>query len=144
MLLYKRFLPLLLIPGLLLSLPVQAAEFKCSINSVLRLSDAGTIVTHGWSANYLNRTFTVDRESGKVTNTTALKVRLSNYNRESLPHILDHGDVNNSFKAVTLFDDSGGYAVLEINGIDRKTDMPFLYQTYIGMILTGTCEETGG
>lgn len=140
---YKSFFSFLLILGFSFPLQAQAAKFECSIQSVLRLNDAGAIVTHGWSANYLNRKFTVDKDSGKVLNTTALKVRLSNYNKESVPHILDYGDMNNSYKAVTLFEDKGGYAVLEINDVDKKTDMPFLYQTNIGMILTGKCNEIG-
>jgi len=138
----KGFLAVPLVLSLSFPFQVQAAKFECSIHSVLKLSDAGAIVTHGWSANYLNRKFTVDRETGKVVNTTALKVRLSNYNRESVPHILDNGDMNNAYKAVTLFEDKGGYAVLEINDVDKTTDMPFLYQTNIGMILTGKCNVT--
>lgn len=136
--------PPILLLVLALSAPrVFAAGFQCSINSVLKLSDHGAIVTHGWSANYLNREFTVERETGKVTNTTALKVRLSNYNADSVPHVLDYGDNNNAFKAVTLYEDTGRYAVLEINNINQSSGMPFIYHTNIGMILTGICDATG-
>jgi hypothetical protein len=123
-------------------LSVFASGFECSIKSVLRLNETGTIVTHGWSANYQNRTFTVDKETGKVTGTTALKARLSNYDRDAVPRILDHGDRNNAFKVITLFENDGQSAVLQIDKLPGENSRPFFYQTYIGMILTGTCTET--
>jgi len=136
--------PLLVSLVLMASWPlsVLAAGYECSIKSVLRLNETGTIVTHGWSANYLNRTFTVDRETGKVTGTTALKARLSNYDRESVPRILDDGKQTDAFKAVTLFENDGQFAVLQIEELSAGGSRPFFYQTYIGMILTGTCAET--
>ena len=123
-------------------LTVFAAGYECVIKSVLRLNETGTIVTHGWSPNYLNRTFTVDGETGKVTGTTALKARLSNYDRESLPRILDDGEQTGAFKAVTLFENEGQFAVLQIDEVTAGGSRPFFYQTYIGMILTGTCSDT--
>lgn len=141
MYLNKACLPILLFILAFFAPSVFADGFQCSISSVLKLSDHGAIVTHGWSANYQNREFTVDRETGRVINTTALKVRLSNYNADSVPHVLDDKDNNNAFKAVTLYEDSGRYAVLEINNIDQGTGMPFIYHTNIGMILTGICKD---
>lgn len=104
---------------------MYAGEFQCSIKNVLQLSDTGAFVTHDWSANYLNREFTVERETGKVIMTTALKQRPSNYDRDYAPLLLS----------------SGQYALLEINNAPDGNQRPFFYHTSIGMILTGTCKE---
>ncbi len=112
------------------------ARFECSIHSVLALSDNGRIVTHGWSANYLNRKFTVDRGSGKVISTTALKVRLSNYDKESQPLLLDR----ESYRAITIFENKDSYSALEIEKRPDDEPMPFFYKTNIGMMLSGTCQ----
>ncbi|MEM6998955.1 MAG: hypothetical protein AAF419_03845, partial [Pseudomonadota bacterium] len=56
-----------------------ADTYTCSIKNVSKLNENGYFVSHGWKTNYLNRQFTIDRESGKVLNTTALKERLSNF-----------------------------------------------------------------
>lgn len=51
---------------------VYADLYTCSIKNGSTLNQNGYFVSHGWKANYLNRNFTIDRESGKVLNTTAL------------------------------------------------------------------------
>lgn len=122
-------------------LSVYASDFVCSIKSVLQLSDTGFFVTHGWSANYLNREFTVERETGKVIMTTALKQRLSNYDLEYAPILLTNDDHNNSLKAITLYENTGQYALLEIRNAPDGNQKPFFYHTGIGMILAGTCKE---
>jgi hypothetical protein len=106
----------------------------------LKLSDTGSFVTHGWSANYLNREFTVERETGKVLRTTALKQRLSNFDKEHVPILLSNGN-DDAFKAVTVFEKNGQYALLEIRNTAGSNHMPFFYHTWIGMILSGTCQE---
>jgi hypothetical protein len=130
---------------LLLSNPlaVYAGDFVCSIKNVAQLSDNGFFVTHGWSANYLNREFTVERETGKVLRTTALKQRLSNFDRENMPVLLSNGEAGDAFKAVTVFEKNGQYALLEIRNAAGSNPRPFFYHTGIGMILSGTCEEAG-
>jgi hypothetical protein len=121
---------------LLLPLAGQAGTFECTIRDVLTLSQNGSMATHGWAANYRNRKFFLDRDSGKVTGTTALKVRLSNYNADHRPEVLDR-DV---YVSLTLFRDSGRYAVIQIETpADDGGEMPFFYRTAIGMFLTGTC-----
>jgi hypothetical protein len=129
---------------LLLSNPlvVYADDFVCSIKNVAKLSDNGFFVTHGWSANYLNREFTVERETGKVLRTTALKQRLSNFDKEHAPILLSN-DNDDAFRAVTVFEKNGQYALLEIRNTSGGNPMPFFYHTGIGMILSGTCEEAG-
>jgi len=124
---------------LICPLPVFAADYECTIKSVLELNDTGAFVTHGWSANYQNRKFFVDMETGKVTRTTALKVRLSNFDSDDNPQLLDHGDKSNSFKAITLYEDTGEFALLQINNSVEGDKKSFFYHTGIGMILTGTC-----
>lgn len=129
-----------LILSFLLILPLagQAEGYLCTIRDVLQLTDNGSMASHGWAANYQNRRFTLDAESGKVTGSTALKVRLSNYNADYQPVVLH----DKSFQSVTLYMDSGRYSVIQIEtGID-KPDKPFFYRTAIGMFLTGTCTET--
>ena len=126
---------------LICSYSANAAESKytCSIKNVLRLNETGSFVTHGWAANYLNRNFFVDRVTGKVTGTTALKIRLSNYNTTYQPQLMKYSDINKSYKSVTLFYDTGEYALLQIDKFIEGNKKPFFYHTAIGMILTGTC-----
>lgn len=118
-----------------------AAQYTCTINSVLGLTDTGQYATHEWENFYLQRQFTVDREQGKVISTTALKVRLKNFDETYSPRVLNHGDKNNPFKSITIFEKSGEFTVLQINENVVGAQKPFYYQTYIGMLLTGTCEE---
>ncbi len=122
-------------------LSVYAGEFQCSIKNVLKLSDTGSFATHGWSANYLNREFTVERETGKVIMTTALKVRLSNFDRDHSPQLLSSGDNDDVFKAITVFEKKGQYALLQINKTIEGNPRPFFYHTGIDMILTGVCAD---
>lgn len=133
--------PVSVILLMLSPLSVYAAEFQCSIKHVLRLNETGAFVTHEWSPNYQNREFTVDRATGKVTGTTALKVRLSNFNQEYAPQLLTSGKSGDSYKAITLYEKTGEAAVLQINDEEAGSPKPFFYHTYIGMILTGTCAE---
>ncbi len=123
---------------LLLPLTGQAEGYLCTIRDVLQLTGNGSMASHGWATNYQNRRFTLDAESGKVTGTTALKVRLSNYNADYQPVVLR----DQSFQSVTLYMDSGRYSVIQIEtGIDNP-DKPFFYRTAVGMFLTGTCIKT--
>ena len=137
----KILVSLLLV--LVFPLPVVfAAEYECTIAGVLELNDTGQFVSHGWVANYMNRKFFVDRETGKVTGTTALKARLVNFNKTYSPQILERGDDGDSFKSITIFEDTGEFTVLRINENTSGDKKPYYYQTAIGMLLTGTC--TGG
>jgi len=124
----------------LLPLPLagQAEGYLCTIRDVLQLADNGSMARHGWAANYQNRRFTLDAESGKVTGTTALKVRLSNYNADYQPVVLR----DKSFQSLTLYSDSGRYSVIQINTDIEKPAKPFFYRTAVGMFLTGTCKLT--
>ena len=115
----------------------STGKFQCKIESVLKLSDSGYIVTHGWSANYLNRKFTIDRNNGRVINTTALKVRLSNYDSENQPVVLDQ----DNFRSITIYKNKNTYSAIEIENRLNDKSMPFFYRTNIGMILTGACQE---
>ena len=137
------FIPKILVSLLLVlvsPLPVAfAAEYECTIASVLELNDIGQYVSHGWVANYMNRKFFVDRETGKVTGTTALKARLVNFNKTYNPQILNHGGNDDSFKSITIFEDTGEFTVLRINENTSGDKKPYYYQTAIGMLLTGTC-----
>ena len=123
------------------SFAVQASELVCSIKNVSKLSENGFFVTHGWTANYLNREFTVERETGKVLRTTALKQRLSNFDKEHAPVLLSSGDGDDTLKAVTLYEKKGQYALLEIGNAPAGNPRPFFYHTDIGMILTGVCAD---
>ena len=116
-----------------------AGELQCSIKNVLQLSDSGSFVTHGWSANYLNREFTVDLETGRVLRTTALKQRLSNFDKDHAPILLKSDTQNNVLKAVTLYGEDGQYALLEIRNTADGNPAPFFYHTDVGMVLTGIC-----
>lgn len=126
---------------LVLPVTVSANEFECTIKNVLRLNETGNIIRHDWVANYQDRKFTVERETGRVLRTTALKQRLSNYNRKSIPHVVDYGDKNGSLQAITLFEEDGSYAALQIDNLSKGSNMPFFYRTNIGMILTGLCNN---
>jgi hypothetical protein len=125
----------------LFSFSLQASELVCSIKSVSRLGDNGFFVTHGWTANYLNREFTVEHETGRVLRTTALKQRLSNFDKEHAPILLNSGNKTDALKAVTLYEGSGQYALLEIGSAPAGNPRPFFYHTDVGMILSGTCIE---
>ena len=129
------------IPLMFVPLSAYASEFQCSIKHVLRLNETGAFVTHEWATNYQNREFTVDRATGKVTGTTALKVRLGNFNQEYAPQLLTSDKSNDSYKAITLYEKTGQYALLQINGAGEGNPRPFLYHTYIDMILTGVCAD---
>lgn len=125
---------------ILLCLPLasQAEGYLCTIQDVLELTKTGSMASHGWAANYRNRRFTLDAESGKVTGTTALKVRLSNYNADYQPVVLR----NQSLNSITLYRDTGRYSVIQIETGREEQDKPFFYRTAIGMMLTGTCVVT--
>jgi hypothetical protein len=120
-------------------LPVFATEYACTIKSVLELNDVGQYIAHGWGANYMNRKFFVNRETGKVTGTTVLKARLVNFDKTHSPQVLHHGDNENAFKSITIFEDKEQFSVLQINENIKNNEKSYYYQTAIGMLLTGTC-----
>jgi hypothetical protein len=115
----------------------SAAQFTCSIENVLRLDENGTFGPHGWSSMYQNRKFFLDPDSGKVTGTTALKARLTNYDADTAPIVMR----KNGYTAITLFRNSGRYALIQIDEAKDGDTRPFFYHTAIGMMLTGTCTE---
>lgn len=130
------------------SITANAFEYTCTIKNTLKINANGYFVKHGWAANYMNREFTVDSETGRVLRTTALKQRLNNGDENHSPMILGKNDPEMPLKIITVYEDRETYALLQISdnntysGRDRK---PFFYLTDIGMILTGTCvNETGG
>ena len=92
----------------------------------------GYFVRHGWSANYQNREFTVDRKTGRVVNTTALKQRLSNANQKYQPEIINSKRTDTPYRVFTNFADTGTYALLEIrdkiiNDLNRGGTWPMMY-----------------
>lgn len=115
----------------------ETERFVCKIKSVLDLNDNGNIITHGWSANYVNREFTIDAASGKVTSTTALKVRLSNYDKEHQPVVLREPN----YRSITIFENDNNFSAIEIKKNAEGVKMPYIYRTNIGMMLTGTCQS---
>ena len=133
----------LLILILICPLPVFASEYACTIKAVLELNDTGQYVTHGWAANYLNRKFLVNRETGKVIGTTALKARLTNFDKTHSPEVLHNAEEKSSYKVITVFKDIGQFSSLRINENIESDEKAYSYQTAVGMLLTGTCiEET--
>ena len=135
----KTFITLILI--LSYPFPVVASEYACTIGAILKLNDVGMYTTHGWAANYMNRKFFLDRETGKVIGTTALKARLTNFNKTSQPIVLKNAKETSSYKVITIFEEEGQFASLRLYegiGID---EIPYSYQTAVGMLLTGTCIE---
>ena len=135
----KKLITLILI--LSYSFPVVASEYACSIKAVIELNDVGLYKAHGWVANYLNRKFFVNRDTGKVIGTTALKARLTNFDKTHSPIILNNADEKSSYKVVTLFEDKGQFSSLRINENIKGVEKPYSYQTAVGMLLTGTCVE---
>ena len=121
--------------------PVVASEYACSIDAILKLNDVGQYATHGWAANYMNRKFFLDRETGKVIGTTALKARLTNFNKTSQPVILNNVKEMASYKVVTIFEEKGQFASLRLYEGIGNDKIPYSYQTAVGMLLTGTCIE---
>ncbi len=121
--------------------PVVASEYACSIDAILKLNDVGQYATHGWAANYMNRKFFLDRETGKVIGTTALKARLTNFNKTSQPVILNNAKEMASYKVVTIFEEKGQFASLRLYEGIGNDKIPYSYQTAVGMLLTGTCIE---
>ena len=121
--------------------PVVASEYACSIDAILKLNDVGQYATHGWAANYMNRKFFLDRETGKVIGTTALKARLTNFNKTSQPVILNNAKEMASYKVVTIFEEKGQFASLRLYEGIENDKIPYSYQTAVGMLLTGTCIE---
>lgn len=135
----KTLITLLLI--LSYPLPVVASEYACSMHAVLELNDVGQYKAHGWVANYLNRKFFVDRDTGKVTGTTALKARLTNFDKTHSPKVLHNADEKSSYKVVTLFEEKGQFSSLRIYENVKSDEKPYSYQTAVGMLITGTCIE---
>jgi hypothetical protein len=135
----KMFITLILI--LSYPFPVVASEYACSIDAILKLNDVGQYATHGWAANYMNRKFFLDRETGKVIGTTALKARLTNFNKTSQPVILNNAKEMASYKVVTIFEEKGQFASLRLYEGIGNDKIPYSYQTAVGMLLTGTCIE---
>ncbi len=134
---HSALLILITLPGL-----AQATQYNCVIKNVSEMNQNGYFVRHGWSANYMNREFTVDRDTGRILNTTALKQRLSNANAEYKPQIINSERPDTPFRVFTHFADSGNYALLEIRDNQAYADSPqkpYFYHTDIGMILSGTC-----
>ena len=119
------------------SVAADKSQYQCKIKSVLSLNDNGNIVTHGWSANYLNREFTMDVTSGKVISSTALKVRLSNFDKQNQPLVLS----GPNYRSITIFEDKNNYAAIEIQVNEEGKSMPYFYRTNVGMMLTGTCVQ---
>jgi len=117
--------------------PVVASEYACTINAILKLNDAGLYATHGWAANYMNRKFFLDRETGK----TALKARLTNFNKTSQPIVLNNAKETSSYKVVTIFEEKGQFASIRLYEGIGNDEIPYSYQTAVGMLLTGTCIE---
>jgi len=133
-----------LLPLFLMASVSHAAgdTYTCSIQNLSKLSDNGFFVRHGWTANYMDREFTVERETGKVLRTTALKERLNNFDKQHAPVLVNAENRELPYVAFTFFEDSGRYALLEINDTLEYQDIkekPYLYITYIGMIMSGTC-----
>jgi hypothetical protein len=121
--------------------PVVASQYACSIDATLKLNDVGLYTTHGWAANYQSRKFFVDRETGKVIGTTALKARLTNFDKTSQPVILNNAKEIASYKVVTIFEENGQFSSLRIYENVESDEKPYSYQTAVGMLLTGTCIE---
>ena len=123
--------------------PVFATEYACTIKAVLDMSDTGLYIEHGWRANYMNRKFFVNRETGKVIGTTALKARLTNFDKIHSPVVYHNAEEKTSYKVLTIFEDKGQFSSLRINENVESNEKPYSYQTAVGMLLTGTCiEET--
>ncbi|MCH8263290.1 MAG: hypothetical protein IIA77_09670 [Proteobacteria bacterium] len=138
----KNYIPKIFITLILIyPFPVLASEYTCTIQAVLKLNDVGLYTAHGWGANYMNRKFFLDRETGKVIGTTALKARLTNFNKTSSPKILLNDKETSSYKVVTIFEEKGQFSSLRIYENTDRTEKPFSYQTSVGMLLTGTCVE---
>jgi hypothetical protein len=135
----KIIISLILI--LIFPFPVFASEYACTIKSVLELNDAGLYIDHGWGANYMNRKFFLNRETGKVIGTTALKARLTNFDKTHSPIILQNAEEKSSYKVITTFEDKGQFASIRINKNIESDEKPYSYQTAVGMVLTGTCIE---
>jgi len=126
---------------LLISNWAYADLYVCSITNVAGLNDNGYFVTHGWKANYVKRQFTIDNESGSILNTTALKTRLSNGDKDNKPVVISTNKDDNSLKIFTHFKGDGTYALFQMNDFDKESiDKPYFYHTEIGMILSGTCK----
>ena len=126
----------------MLSVPVSAEEYTCTIKNTLKINLNGNFVKHGWAANYMNRQFTVDSESGQVLRTTALKQRLSNSDNNHKPVLLSAGKPDMPMIIFTHYGETGRYALLQIhdsNEFSNSERKPFFYHTDVGMILTGTC-----
>ena len=121
--------------------PVFASEYACTIKAVLELNDIGQYVAHGWGPNYMNRKFFLNRETGKVIGTTALKARLTNFDKTHSPKMLHNAEEKSSYKTITIFEDKGQFSSLRINENIESDEKPYSYQTAVGMVLTGTCIE---
>ena len=135
----KSFITLILI--LSYPFPVVASEYACTIGAILKLNDVGLYATHGWAANYMNRKFFLDRETGKVIGTTALKARLTNFDKTSQPVVLNNAKETSSYKVVTIFEEKGQFASIRLYEGIGNDKIPYSYQTAVGMLLTGTCIE---
>ena len=121
--------------------PVVASEYACSIDAILKLNDVGQYATHGWAANYMNRKFFLDRETGKVIGTTALKARFKNFDKTHSPIVLHNAKEKSLYKVATMYEDKGQFSSIRINENVESDEKPYSYQTAAGMLLAGTCVE---
>jgi carbohydrate-binding DOMON domain-containing protein len=101
----------------------------------------GQYKDHGWRENYLNRKFFIDIETGKVVGTTALKARLTNFNKTVQPTVLRNAAEDYSYKIVTVFEENGQFSSIRIAENIESDEKPYSYQTAVGMHLTGICTE---
>ncbi len=139
-----RSLNIIMLLSVFMLSTAQAATYTCTIKNTLKLNQNGSFVTHGWAANYQNREFTVDAVTGQVLRTTALKQRLTNFNKDTEPKLLDLGQDDKPLRALTHYAERGEYALLEIDDSGKYANAdkkPFFYHTDVGLILTGTCME---
>lgn len=135
----KIFLSLILI--LSYSFPVFASEYACSIMSVLTQNEVGQYVSDAMTNNYMNRKIFIERETGKVIGTTALKARFKNFDKTHSPIVLHNAKDQSSYKAVTMYEDKGQFSSIRINENVESNEKPYSYQTAAGMLLAGTCVE---
>lgn len=89
----------------------------------------------------MNRKIFIDRETGKVIGTTALRLRFRNFDKTHFPKVLHSAGERSSYKVVTMYEDKGLYAAIRIVENIKNDEKPFSYQTVGDMLLTGTCIE---
>ena len=111
-----------------------AGAYDCVVKSSRSPDKAGQLVEDSVTKLFLGKTFTVDRETGRMLGTP------SNHNAYGRPQVLDPGSSEQAYKVLTIFRPNVNVDFLRVEEHAEQKRKPFLFVTG-SMVMTGTCDE---